>query len=313
MKKFHVIAAIILLSGFVNVKLKAQISASLSEDTILIGNQVQMNVRVETDVNDDKFYFIPESASELMNGLEVLTTKTDTLKQENKRVYSFRFLLTSFDSGTYHIEGIPVVAGEDSLYTNPVMLRVESPVIDTAQAIKDIKEPINTPLSLQEILPYAEYSLAGLLLAGILTFFIYRLIRRKKPEQRREAKISPHDRALHQLDYLKNEKLWQKGRSKEHYTILSDTIRIYIEESYGINAREMLTREILAKFKRHSYDDSVLTDMLESLLNLSDMVKFAKEEPGPSENETNLNKAYIFIEKTRPVENENLVNQENKS
>ncbi|MCK4919731.1 MAG: hypothetical protein KAS71_01720, partial [Bacteroidales bacterium] len=41
---------------------------------------------------------------------------------------------------------------------------------------------------------------------------------------------------------------------------------------------------------------------LEDLLNLSDLVKFAKENPDPSENETHLSQAYIFVEKTKIVE-----------
>jgi hypothetical protein len=37
------------------------------------------------------------------------------------------------------------------------------------------------------------------------------------------------------------------------------------------------------------------------LLELADLVKFAKEDPLPTENLTNLNTAYLFVQKTYPL------------
>ena len=82
---------------------------------------------------------------------------------------------------------------------------------------------------------------------------------------------------------------------------LSDTVRAYIEDRYGIAAMESVTYEILDNFKQYSYDDEMLIEMLESLLNLSDLVKFAKENPNAAENEIHLNQAYIFVEKTKVI------------
>ncbi len=77
---------------------------------------------------------------------------------------------------------------------------------------------------------------------------------------------------------------------------------MYIEERFEIPAMESITSEILEDFKKYSYDDDYLLEILENMLNLSDLVKFAKEDPSPTENETNLSQAYILIEKTKPVE-----------
>ena len=41
--------------------------------------------------------------------------------------------------------------------------------------------------------------------------------------------------------------------------------------------------------------------MLKELLELADLVKFAKEDPLPVDNQTNLNNAYIFVQKTFPL------------
>ena len=47
------------------------------------------------------------------------------------------------------------------------------------------------------------------------------------------------------LEKLKGEKLWQAGKVKDYYTELTDIVRIYIEERYGVQAIEMTTEEIL--------------------------------------------------------------------
>ena len=48
-------------------------------------------------------------------------------------------------------------------------------------------------------------------------------------------------------------------------------------------------------------EDSLLDEMLKELLELADLVKFAKEDPLPMDNQTNMNNAYIFVQKTYPL------------
>jgi hypothetical protein len=74
-----------------------------------------------------------------------------------------------------------------------------------------------------------------------------------------------------------------------------------MEERFEIPAMESVTSDILRDFKTHSWEDESLLEILESLLQLSDLVKFAKEDPLPADNEMNLNNAYIFVEKTKPL------------
>ncbi|MCK4749829.1 MAG: hypothetical protein KAT15_22390, partial [Bacteroidales bacterium] len=84
-------------------------------------------------------------------------------------------------------------------------------------------------------------------------------------------------------------------------TRLTEITRLYIERQYGIPAMERITEEILEAFRRSNTEDSLLDDMLKELLELADLVKFAKEDPLPVDNHTNLNNAYIFVQKTYPL------------
>jgi hypothetical protein len=63
---------------------------------------------------------------------------------------------------------------------------------------------------------------------------------------------------------------------------------------------ESTTEEILLAFRRSNPEDTLLDEILQELLELADLVKFAKEDPLPVDNQTNLNNAYIFVQKTYP-------------
>ncbi len=110
-----------------------------------------------------------------------------------------------------------------------------------------------------------------------------------------------HVIAFRDLDKLKEEKLWESGQVKMFYTRLTEISRQYIERQYGIPAMERTTEEILEAFRRSNTEEPLLDEMLKELLELADLVKFAKEDPLPVDNQTNLNNAYLFVQKTYPM------------
>jgi len=275
----------------------------------LIGKQINYVIAVESE--KALHSIVPLDDNLFPQGIEVISTAFDSVINGRTWEYRNEYRITSFDSGVYKINMIPVLVNDykklDTLFTVEVPLVIHSPAVDTSAAIKDIKNPVNTPFSLAELKPFLPYTGGVLiLLAALITWFYFS--RKKKEEIEVIKKLPAHVKALEALDRIKEEKLWQKGQVKDYYSRLSDTVRIYIEESYQIPAMESVTWEILESFKKYSWEDDTLMEILESLLQLSDLVKFAKEDPTPTENETHLNNAYIFIEKTKPVEK--LENQE---
>ena len=57
--------------------------------------------------------------------------------------------------------------------------------------------------------------------------------------------MPPFEQAMKELDALKEKKLWQQGLNKEYYTALTETLRRYIVDRFGVNAMEMTSGEIL--------------------------------------------------------------------
>ncbi len=93
--------------------------------------------------------------------------------------------------------------------------------------------------------------------------------------------------------------MWQHGRIKEYHTELADTIRIYIERMFNINSMEMTSDEILEHAEFLKVDKSSAYSALRQILTLADLVKFAKWNPSPSDNELSLMNAYLFVNQTK--------------
>ena len=64
----------------------------------------------------------------------------------------------------------------------------------------------------------------------------------------------------------------------------------------------MTSYEILDIWKQSERPDDELSAKLNRLLNLADLVKFAKEKPLASDNEENLDSAYEFVKKTALIQ-----------
>lgn len=134
--------------------------------------------------------------------------------------------------------------------------------------------------------------------------YIVKRIRAKKsliPFKKEEPKLPPHEQAIKELDEIKQQKLWQQGRSKEYYTLITDTLRKYIEDRFGISAMEMTSGEILDLIRKNSEAQSVY-DNLRQILQLADFVKFAKMNPLPDENDLSMMNAYLFVNQTKVEE-----------
>jgi hypothetical protein len=144
--------------------------------------------------------------------------------------------------------------------------------------------------------------IGGLLLALLVIGLIYYLKKRKKHEPVFRPKPKPldppHIEALKNLDALEDQKLWQNGRFKDFYSGISHIMRMYLERKFEFPAVENTTTEIMDEISRKDIDSSTQTE-LQELMALADMVKFAKVEPLPSENEKVLKQAKHFVTMTK--------------
>ena len=239
-----------------------------------------------------------------MAGVEVLDIpKADTTEIDNDRLLIKQDLLvTSFDSSLYLLPPFKVIDGKDTVYSNQVALKVSTIPVNTdkPEEFFDIKNVWKPPFVLADYYPIIFGVLLALFLICVIAYVIKRLRNRQSliPFKKPEPKLPPHEQAVKELDEIKQQKLWQQGRSKEYFTMITDTLRRYIVERFGINAMEMTSGEIL-DIIRKTPDASSVYDNLQQILLLSDFVKFAKMNPLPDENDLSMKNAYLFVDQTK--------------
>ena len=272
------------------------IDVAIDSAAILIGEQTTLHLTVTADKDRPVQIVIP-----VLN-----LSKADSTEIENDRlVIKQDVLITSFDSSLYLLPPLKVIDGVDTVYSNQVALKVSTiPVnADKPEEFNDIKTVWKPPFVWADYYPIIYGILLALFLICVIAYIVKRIRAKKSliPFKKEEPKLPPHEQAIKELDEIKQQKLWQQGRSKEYYTLITDTLRKYIEERFGINAMEMTSGEILDLIRKNSEAQSVY-DNLRQILQLADFVKFAKMNPLPDENDLSMMNAYLFVNQTKVEE-----------
>jgi hypothetical protein len=289
-----------------------KVSAKLENDNIQIGQEAKLILSVSYKVDNGKDIRIqfPAIVDTIRKEIEVNNqSKIDTIIPDKNKPFEFvqtkTLYITSFDSGYWAIPPFAFTVNNDTtpLLTEALLFHVGSVQVDTTAAIKDIKPPFDESYSFIDWLKDNKYLVMGVALAIVLLIIAYKqyrkYLRNKKNVVVVEKPIIPaHIIAIEKLEKLRNQKLWQEGRLKLYHSELSEIIREYIELRYRIQALEQTTEEILFSFKSIAVDDDSL-GKLRQLLVLADLVKFAKEQPLPNENEISISNAFDFVNGTK--------------
>ena len=296
------------------------VKTTLSKDNILIGDRVGLTISVLAP-ESCKVTF-PALSDSLMKGIELVNKPTlETVKLKNKQNEQIlKLLITSFDSGSYQLPELKIAVADgnkiDTVLSKPITLIVNTiPRDEKVKDILDVKPPIEEPITFKEVAPWA---FGGILLAALIFLLVIYLKRRRenRPFSFLQKHIDPpHVVALKELEKIKQEKLYLSENHKYYYTRLIDTLRIYIEGRYEVNAMEQTTDEILFGLKEVGFPVDEQYRQLQETLTLADLVKFAKYTPFVSDNENSLKFAFDFVEKTKPIEEvkETILTEEPKS
>ena len=308
-KKLLLYCLLIIISHLALNAQEINTSLHLDRNKITVGDQVRLTISVTTP--DGYLVNFPIHKDSLNSGIEIVNVlSVDTIFSQDKknRTVNQTYTITVFDSGFYYIKPFEIQYKKakdpsfTSLMTDSLSITVQSIPVDTTKAIKDIKDPLRAPLTLIEILQYLSI-LIGLVVLVLLILYIIYKVRRKEPliHFPEKPKPPPHIIALEQLEALRIKKLWQTGHIKAYYSDLTDIVRGYIEKRFMVNAMEMVTDETMDALIHVGLERGIF-DKLRQILQLADIVKFAKGNPLPDENDGCLSDAILFINSTIPVE-----------
>jgi len=251
--------------------------------------------------------------------------KNDVVWAGRKPITAYTF--TIFRTGSYRLEPLEVAVGGTSLKTEPLQINVLSvlPQDDANPPLMDIVSPYRARARTMTVI-FIAGAIAG---AAALILFLMRFLRLKRRVKaesiQAENEVDPYLYSIRELEILKRESAANTADIKEAYSKLSFVLRFFIGKVLGLNALQMTTREIGRRLKRaqapHAAElpagiaaaegaaampgDAPLrpwswspraSPRVMDLLKRSDMVKFAKEKPGPQNLGADIDEAQRIVE-----------------
>lgn len=270
---------------------------------LMIGDQTALHLSVTQEANER--VEMPVFGETLQDGIEIIDrSAVDTTTLPDGRLQLSQALtLTSFKDSLFPVAPIAVVSGSDTFFTDPMALNVIQPFeVDSSLAITDIKDIEKAPIYWWGILRWILLALAviGLFVGAYYGVQWYRKHFLKEEEVIEPELLRPADEvALEKLDEIKAQKIWKDGKVKEYQTELTDVVREYIGRRFDVQSTEKTSDETLRAMK--PLIDKELFAKLSKMLQLADLVKFAKWHTTPDENEQALSTAYEFVKETREV------------
>ena len=211
-----------------------------------------------------------------------------------------------FAPGTFSTPALPITVtdGDGTLadvLAAPVPVTIDSVLAEGDTDLKDIKPQASLPLP--NGWPWVAAGLAAMTLLGL--WFIWRWRRRTPVVDNRP----PHEIALESLARIEQIDLPSKGQFKEYYTLVSDIVRIYVEQVFAVPMLERTTSEIQSSLAASTVPPQV-ADQLVAFLDASDLVKFSTFEPDVPSARALTAQARAIVLATKPVETAETGNHE---
>jgi hypothetical protein len=156
-----------------------------------------------------------------------------------------------------------------------------------ADEIEDIRPPISGTSALWLVV-----LLASLLVLAIIAYFLW-------PDPKAKAVRPPLPKETARTRLKQARARISAERSYEFSVEVSDILRAFIEQQFGIRAVRQTTIEFLNEASQTSHFDLAHQEMLRHFLLTCDAVKFARVPAGEEESEALFEQASAFVEEAK--------------
>lgn len=319
---------------------RAQIISAInfSQDTVTIGDAVEMNIIIKAPIGttirnldfttfkqwDNLAYlsdtvFLDKYADvEVLDfgtwqhsdmGIPLPASAVQISNQNGQQTITNTIKVALYNVGIFSVLGPNVLtdSNDTTLPSESQKITVLPPANMMAQdsvSLNPIKDIIKEDANWSDYMIYI-YILGALLVMGLLGYYFYKNKKKDIPIHiEEEVLIIPaHKKALNALTDLDQKQLWQSGNIKEYQSQLTFIIRRYLEDRYHVNALEMTTDELSSALTKVDFDQKY-TGELREILQIADLVKFAKATPQTDIHSMFMVKARSFVENTKQTEDQ---------
>lgn len=239
-------------------------------------------------------------------------TETVTVNNNDGTATTGKDIIVSlFEPGSYQTPRVVVThfradGSSEDLGAPVIPLTIESVLVEGDTELRDLKAQAEMPVP-----PVWPLIVAGFLLvitlAGLLVGAGLWLYRRRTQQVSMPIPLMPavDNRppeviAYSELDRIEALNLPAKNQFKEHYTLVTDCLRRYVEGRYQIPALERTTSEMRTSFALASTPAEHVRDFLNVFME-SDLVKFARYRPGAHQAYELIPTARTIVDATTPI------------
>ena len=212
--------------------------------------------------------------------------------ENNNELTTLQINVTAWEPGVYNTPVLPLkIALQDgslsAIELGSIALTVDSILSSEDLNLRDIKDQASVPFPSR--LPI--YATLGAVVVALFALLLLWIWRRRKLAPEFEEELVLQDLrpanviAMEALNEIERRDLAGQGNYKDHYTLISDTLRRYLEKAFKIPAMEATTYEIRSSLRKESGLDVVQRTQLERILQESDLVKFARVKPSKAQAE----------------------------
>jgi hypothetical protein len=260
-------------------------AATLDRATITVGDSAFLTVYADAESG---YVVADPTIAHGIGDLEVLEVLPSGRATRSGGIarWTFRYRVTGWVVGDLGVPPIQIpYSGPKGVtgvaLTGPLVLHVAT-VIRDGEDTSDIK-----PLKPQLDLPDALAARLGRIAVGVvavaaftaLAGVVFLLLLRRR-ERVATERLTPVQRALRELDALAEQRLPEKGKTAEHYELLTASLRRYAVQRFGIDPGRT-TRELRAALEVAGVDRTQATAIYE-ILREGDEVRFRHAVPYPA-------------------------------
>ena len=295
MKRCFLILGLLLALAGAAAAQNAEATAKVQQEQVSVGKPFALDLTLKAPYGS-VVEWNPFMADTLSAQLDILKRGEleRTADADSNIIVQQQLTLMTFDTGYIQVPSLQLSTMD--AFTDPIQLYSTTIAVDTTQAFRPLVPPIEHPVTMKEVFPW----ILGALILVIVGLVVWYWLKHRKPkfdengEPVKGPVMPPYDKAIGDLESLKQQTLWQAGKLQESYSGLTDIAREYIEGQFKVNAVEMTTDDILREVRELHFDEA-LYSKLKGTMELADLVKFAKYSASALESDNAMSDMTDFV------------------
>lgn len=221
---------------------------------------------------------------------EIEVKYKDSIGNENHNIIWKRtFDIVAWDTGIYVLHDLNILFNEVSLEVPTLYFSVEtnSTKSEKFSPLKEYFITVNyyNSSTWMYIIP---------LIVFVIALLFFRFNKRKKRKKKnlieKEFIVDPLEKVRLEIMRLRLSEFWKDGKTREHYTQLSASLKTFASEVLLSNNQELTTEDVTQLFAEYDLPSKLVEEFIDILCE-ADKVKFAQIELSEEEIKRTLNRA----------------------